>query len=299
MTVPSHPASRAARGYSGRGLFPARTLDRTEPASAVGSRNSFVPPADAAGRGRLTYTDPTLAFSNTGGSIDSGTEKIAAPLNAMAGGEAGAGTRGRSLKTGCGLDSTTTGPVVTVAAVGGAAAVVTGRARVRVGAADRGETRFTVFGGTFRTETFLMAGLGGSGMGLTTGSATGSTTGSGGSVTRSTMVLWFCRDIAGGESWNVPNTTTARPWRATDRRTGRLNCRGSADVSAGRVTSSLPERCAGPVHRFRPDRDISCTPQAPAQSHAYGIRKTLRGCNRPRPSPASDGWLLRRPAPRH
>src|SRR6266508_6253334 len=183
MTVPSHPASRAARGYSGRGLFPARTFDRTEPASAVGSRNSFVPPAEAAGSGRLTCTDPPLAFSNTGGSIDSGTEKIAAPLNAMAGGEAGAGILGRSLKRGCGLDSTTTGSVVTVAAVGGAAGVGTDRARVRVGAADRGEIRFTVFGGTFRTETFLMAGLGGSGIGLTTGS----TTGSGGSVTRSTM----------------------------------------------------------------------------------------------------------------
>src|SRR5712692_4754658 len=108
-TVPSHPASRAARGYSGRGLFTERTLERTEPVSATESRSSRVGPDEAAGRGRLTGTDSTRSANEASDSVGSGAESGAAAEDALVGDTADAGTRGRSLKFGGGSAATLSG----------------------------------------------------------------------------------------------------------------------------------------------------------------------------------------------
>src|SRR3989475_7232022 len=102
MVVPSQPASRAARGYSGRGLFPNRTFDWTEPPSAVVSRSRCAEPDVATGRGRLSGTAPMLSFSESGGSAGSGAENATVSGNATPGGAAGASSLGTSRRLGAG-----------------------------------------------------------------------------------------------------------------------------------------------------------------------------------------------------
>src|SRR2546421_12558411 len=102
MVAPSQPASRAARGYSGRGLFPNRTFDRAEPASAVVSRSRRAGADATMGRGRLSGTVPMLSVSESGGSVGSGAENATVSGNAEAGGAAGASSLGTSRRLGAG-----------------------------------------------------------------------------------------------------------------------------------------------------------------------------------------------------